>query len=328
MEDARDYIKKTADMMQPVLLEYFKDEEQPIREMMEHPIKAGGKRVRPALLLLACEIVGGSPDKALPAAASVELLHTFTLVHDDMMDHDMERRGRPTVHAIWGDEMGIIVGDTLYSAAFRALMDLKKHKVPEGRILDVMEELIRANAELHEGQILDMLYSKRSDVLEGEYLKMIGKKTGALLESSLRMGAIVGGGSKKEVDALGRFGMCLGLAFQIKDDILGLTADEKELGKPVGSDICEGKKSLPVLHAIRNAKESERERLSAILERREACDLGASMEIIRRTKSIEYSKRQLARHTLQAKKELGIFRESPAKQRLLLLSDFLLQRRF
>ena len=328
MEDARDYMKKTAELIQPVLLEYFKDEDEPIREMMEHPIKAGGKRVRPALLLLACEIVGGAPDKALPAAASVELLHTFTLVHDDMMDHDMERRGRPTVHAIWGEEMGIIVGDTLYSAAFRALMDLKKHNVPEGKILDVMEELIKANAELHEGQILDMLYSKKADVLEGDYLRMIGKKTGALLESSLRMGAIVGGGSRKEVDALGRFGMCLGLAFQIKDDILGLTADEKELGKPVGSDICEGKKSLPVLHALHHAKGRDREKLSAILERREACDLGASMGIIKAAKSVEYAKRQLAKHTAQAKKELGIFKESPAKRRLLSLSDFLLQRRF
>jgi geranylgeranyl diphosphate synthase type I len=328
MEDIQNYIQEVAEKLQPVLLGYFASEDTIAREMMEHPIKAGGKRIRPALLLLACEMVGGNALNALPAAASVELLHTFTLVHDDIMDHDLERRGKPTVHALWGEEMGIIVGDTIYSAAFRALLDLKKKKIPDALILKAMEELIKANAELHEGQIFDMLYSKREDVTEEEYLRMVGKKTGALLEASLRMGAILGNASLKQVEALGRFGRDVGLAFQIHDDVLGLTADEEELGKPVGSDICEGKKSLPLLYAIHNAGAADRGKLLAILGKREACDIAESMRIIRETKSIDYARGKVETLTADAKKELDGFQPSLAKERLLKLSDFLIERRF
>ncbi|MBM3308896.1 MAG: polyprenyl synthetase family protein [Candidatus Altiarchaeales archaeon] len=328
MEDTQKYLKGMADKLQPVLLSYFKDEEKAIREIMEYPVKAGGKRVRPIVLLLANEIVGGNPEKAMPAAASVELLHTFTLVHDDMMDHDMERRGKPTVHAVWGDEIGIIAGDTLYSIAFKAMSELKKNGVSDRLVMRSFEELIKANSELHEGQILDMLYSKKECVSEREYLNMIGKKTGALLEASLRIGAILGGGSDKEVGALGEFGWGLGLAFQIKDDILGLTADEKELGKPVGSDICEGKKSLPVLHAIEHASGKDREKLLAILNKKSSCDLVESMRIIKETRSIDYSKKKLESLTSKAKKRLEIFKDCKTKERLLNIADFLIERRF
>jgi geranylgeranyl diphosphate synthase type I len=244
------------------------------------------------------------------------------------MDHDMERRGKPTVHAVWGDEMGIIVGDTLYSIAFSAMSDLKGRGVPDSQVIRCFEELIKANAELHEGQILDMLYSRRSFVGEKEYLKMIGKKTGVLLEASLRIGAIVGGGSEREINALGEFGRNLGLAFQIKDDILGLTADEKELGKPVGSDICEGKKSLPVLYAIEHASEKDKEKLLSILSKKDSCDLVESMRIIRETKSIDYARNKLEELTTKAKKQLDIFKQSKAKERLLNIADFLIERRF
>jgi len=328
MNDTKEYLKEMAERLQPVLLSYFKKEEKDICDIMEYPVKAGGKRIRPILLLLATELVGGSPEKALPAAASVELLHTFTLVHDDMMDHDMERRGKPTVHAIWGDEMGIIVGDTLYSIAFRAMSELKKEGVPDKLIMRSFEELIKANSELHEGQILDMLYSKRSYVKEEEYVKMIGKKTGVLLEASLRIGAIIGNGKEKEINALGEFGRDLGLAFQIKDDILGLTADEKELGKPVGSDICEGKKSLPVLYAIEHASEKDREKLLGILNKKDSCDLVESMRIIKETKSIDYARKKLEGLTTNAKKQLDIFKPSKAKERMLNIADFLIERRF
>jgi geranylgeranyl diphosphate synthase type I len=314
--------------MQPVLLGCFKKERREIREMMEHPVRAGGKRIRPALLLLSSEIVGGRPDDLIPAAASVELLHTFTLVHDDMMDHDLERRGKPTVHALWGDEMGIIVGDTLYSIAFKTLLGLREKGVSDALVLEAMGELIKANSELHEGQILDMLYSRRECVSEREYLEMVGKKTGALLEASMRIGGILGGGSAREVDALGRFGMHLGLAFQIKDDVLCLTADECELGKPVGSDICEGKKSLPVLYAIEHAGAEDKRTLLAILGRKEAYDLKASMRIIRETKAVEYAVKKTRQLTLKAKRELDIFKDSKAKDRLIALADYLVERRF
>lgn len=157
---------------------------------------------------------------------------------------------------------------------------------------------------------------------------LVDKKTGALLEASLRMGAILGNGSEKEVNALGKFGRYIGLAFQIKDDILGLTADEKELGKPVCSDICEGKKSLPVLYAVEHANKEDKEKLLLILGKKEACDLNVSMRIIKETKSIEYARKKMDSLTSKAKKELDIFKESKAKERLLGLADFLIERRF
>jgi len=230
-----------------------------VYEPMRHVVDAGGKRIRPTLCLLACEAMGAPPERALPTAVGIEFLHTFTLVHDDIMDKDLLRRNRPTVGALWGDEVAITVGDGLFALAFKAFArNAEVPGVDATRALRVVREAAEASLDLAQGQALDILYAKRGDVSVEEYLEMIRLKTGVLLDFSLRAGAVLGGGSEADVRTVSRFGAPLGIAFQIRDDVLGLIGDERALGKPVGSDIKAGKRTLAVCHALRRSPDAKR----------------------------------------------------------------------
>ena len=327
--DIREVISQKCAAVEPVMKGYAVVEDSEIRDMILHPINAGGKRIRPALTLLACEAVGGDAQKALPAAASVELLHTFTLVHDDIMDHDMERRGKPTVHSLWGEEMGILIGDALYSSAFLALSDLKNKGVPAVDVLSCIDALIKANTEVHMGQIKDMLFEKKEVVSQDMYLDMIRKKTGALIEASVKIGAIVGGANTKQLEAFERYGSNCGLAFQVKDDILDLIADSKEFGKPVGSDIRSGKKTLMVLHAFENGSDEEVKRLKSVLGRLDASDeeVSKAIEILKSIGSIDYAEKMVSNLIDEAKLSLDIMNESDAQKHLKSIADYLVARR-
>lgn len=328
--DERQLISEKASLVEPVLREYVQIGPVKMQEMMLHPIEAGGKRVRPILALLAAQAVGGDPEKALSAAASVELLHTFTLVHDDIMDHDMERRGRPTVHANWGVEMGILVGDALYSTAFKALLDAREKAVEDRLVLDAMAELVRANSMLQEGQVLDLLYEADFDVSLEDYMDMVGKKTGVLIEASLAIGAILSGASEPQVRALREYGASIGLAFQIKDDILDLTADEKKLGKPVGSDIRKGKLTLMVVHAIENADEGERKWMQEkLLEKQNSEeDVERFIGLLEDKGSIEFARNKLSERLEAAKKSLDVLPKGEGRDGLMLLADYIVERVF
>jgi len=328
--DVWEKLKEKAAMIEPLMRNYADFGNDSIKQMVLHPIVAGGKRVRPCMVLLACEAVGGNIEKILPAAVSVELLHTFTLVHDDIMDHDLKRRGKPTVHAIWGEELGIVVGDTLYSSAFKALTDIRKSGIDSDTILDALEVLVWANSKIQEGQIMDMLFEKRNDVKEDEYMDMIQKKTGVLIEASLEIGAILGNGSEDEINGLGRFGRYIGMAFQIQDDILGLVGDEKAVGKPIGSDITEGKKSLIVIHSLNNLKGIEKEKLLKLLGNKDIGDkeLKIAKDMLIKSGSVEFAKTAVKKLCEDAKKELNVIRDSDAKNTLLELADFMIERKF
>ncbi|MBD3388062.1 MAG: polyprenyl synthetase family protein [Candidatus Altiarchaeales archaeon] len=308
--------------------EYSKIGDEKIQKMILHPLDAGGKRIRPCLTLLAAEAVGGDPESILPAAASVELLHTFTLVHDDIMDHDEERRGKPTVHSIWGDEMGIMIGDTLYSSSFKALIDMRNKGVEDSRVLKAVEALVEANTELQEGQIMDMLFEKDDQVTEDQYMTMIGKKTGALIEAAVKIGCIVGGGSEEQLEAFRIYGSNCGVAFQIKDDVLDLTADAKKLGKPVGSDIRSGKKTLIIVHALAKACEEDRDMIKAVLGNDSASDedVKAAIDKLGETGSIEYADERVAELISEGKRALGILPDCEAKDSLIEIADFLIDR--
>jgi geranylgeranyl diphosphate synthase type I len=301
-----------------------------MREMLLHTASAGGKRIRPALVLTACEAVGGDPGKILSAAASVEMLHTFTLVHDDIMDDDKLRRGKPTVHALWGVNMGIIVGDTLYAKAFESIVDARKNGIPEGKVLDALEAFNHANAEIHEGQMMDMFFEDRDEVSEREYFTMIEKKTGALIEASLKIGAILGGGEPREVQALASYGRDVGVAFQIKDDLLDLTGDEKKLGKPVGSDIRQGKKSVIIVHAIASAAPEKKKRILATLKAGE-CSQATVREVIgilKETGSIAYAQETLSKLIAASKKSLKPIAKGSSKDVLIGLADYIIERTY
>jgi geranylgeranyl diphosphate synthase type I len=219
-----------------------------------NPVQApAGKRLRPLLCLLTCEAVGGSIAHALPAAAAIELLHNFSLIHDDIQDVSVTRRHRTTVWKLWGAAHGINCGDAMFAAVFVELSRLAGHGVSPRRCLDAQRILSETCLRLTEGQYLDMAFETQMDVNVGDYLQMIGGKTAALIACSTRLGALLGGADADAVNAYAQFGENLGLAFQVIDDILGIWGQEVVTGKSVASDILTRKKTLPIVHVLHDA---------------------------------------------------------------------------
>lgn len=209
-----------------------------------------GKRLRPMLCLLACAEAGGDPADALPAAAALELLHNFSLVHDDIEDRDATRHHRPTVWKLWGEPQGINVGDGLFALAFAAMQRLARRGISAPITLQALASFTQTCLELTEGQHLDLGFETRASVTVQEYLRMIHGKTASLVGASVVIGAQIGGASRLQANALQQFGKSVGLTFQIQDDILGIWGDPQVTGKAAGNDILRRKKSLPLLYAL------------------------------------------------------------------------------
>lgn len=250
----------------------------------------GGKRLRPLLCLLACEAAGGDVQVALPAALAIEILHNFSLVHDDIEDHSPTRRGRPAVWVLWGVPQAVNVGDALFALAHRTLGRLAEHDVPAGRVLAATRAFDDTCVALTEGQYLDMSFEARLDVTVDEYLAMIEGKTAALTGLSTRLGALLAGAAAEIVRSFHRFGQRLGIAFQIEDDILGVWGDEALTGKSAASDILEKKKTLPVVYALQSAVG---ERLRTLYRRPEltAGDISAVLALLEEVNAGGYARR-------------------------------------
>lgn len=227
---------------------------------------SAGKALRPTLCLLACEAVGGTYTKALPAAAAIELVHNFSLIHDDIQDNDRERRHRPTVWSVWGKPQAINAGTAMRVAASLALARLGECGVPAQKQLQAQRLMDESCLEMIEGQYLDLSYESRLDVGVTEYLEMIERKTAALIACSLELGALLGSDDRRVADGFRSFGRNLGMAFQIRDDVLGIWGDEKKTGKPRGSDIRRKKKSLPVVYALEKAQGRAKAELTGIYQ--------------------------------------------------------------
>jgi len=233
-----------------------------------HILKAGGKRLRPALLFASGLAFGAEEEDLLPFAVGVELFHNFTLVHDDIMDNDDFRRGVPTVHRIYGIPMAILSGDLLFSLSMLIPLSHCAEKMQSRRCIEASRKLAWASVTVAEGQALDMMFEKMAEVTEEQYFDMIYKKTAALIEASVYIGGILGKAGEEELKLLSRYGRDIGLAFQIVDDILGIYGNEEETGKPIYSDLREGKKTLMVIKAIQLAGSSERELIDEVLGKR------------------------------------------------------------
>jgi geranylgeranyl diphosphate synthase, type I len=295
-----------------------------------HLVMAGGKRLRPFLTMKACEAVGGDPEDAIPYAAAFEILHNFTLVHDDVMDNDPVRRGAPTVHTKWGVPMAICAGDLLFAKVFEVMADHAPEGLSAKRVNLCISKATKATIELCEGQVLDVSFPSMADVTEEDYIAMVGGKTSALFRACAEVGAIVGGGKTRQVNALGKFAYEAGIAFQIMDDYLGATADEKTLGKPVGSDIREGKKTIIMLHAMRKAKPKQKERILAVLGNHNASkdEIAEVNGILADIGSIDYALKKGDKYVASAKKRFEALPDSQAKRDLFGLIDYFTARKY
>ncbi|MEE8471793.1 MAG: polyprenyl synthetase family protein [Dehalococcoidia bacterium] len=218
------------------------------------PGEAVGKKLRPIFCLLACRAVGGDPDTSLPAASALEMLHNFSLVHDDIEDETGLRRHRPAVWKLWGPAQGINVGDAMMALAHMALYELEARGTDPARVLQAARILDETCLELCEGQYLDISFDSRQDVGVDDYVIMVSKKTGALFEASFKMGALLGSDTDSLMGPLGEFGRKMGLVFQIRDDFLGIWGEETVTGKPWAADIRRKKKTLPIIYALHQAK--------------------------------------------------------------------------
>ncbi|MFC1993801.1 polyprenyl synthetase family protein [Chloroflexota bacterium] len=225
----------------------------------------GGKRLRSILCLLACQTVGGDWRLALPAAAAVELTHNFSLIHDDIEDESLVRRGRATVWSIWGKPQAINVGDSMYTLAKLALLRLEDVGSTHRAIVCASNLLNEACLKLCEGQYLDLCYERRLDIGIDDYLEMIGCKTATMFRCSMELGASIGTEDKLLIEQLGNFGYALGMAFQLQDDILNIWGDSND--KVALSDILSRKKTLPVVYALENASDADKDQLKLIYQK-------------------------------------------------------------
>ena len=290
-------------------------------EASRHIVKAGGKRLRPAVLLTCTEAVGGDAKKAVPAAVAVELMHTFTLVHDDIMDNDPVRRGLPAVHTIWGEPGGILAGDTLYSKAIEILTAADNDPA---QLLKAVSILSKTCVIVCEGQWLDIDFESRDNVSKEEYLEMIEKKTAVLFGAAAQIGAVCGGADARVDQALYDFGRLVGLGFQIYDDVLDLVTPEDILGKRQGSDIFEGKRTLLMIHALEKGAKPRAFGQGAGTKE----DIAEAIDVLTKSGSLAYVKELAVSFVEEGKSKLSVLPDSPAKTLLAEMADYMLYRDF
>ncbi len=306
-----------------------KDNPASLYKPLKYILDGGGKRIRPVLLLFACEAAGGYPEDALNAAIAVEVLHNFTLIHDDIMDNADSRRGKDTIHKKWDLNVAILAGDNMVGLAYKALCETNCKNISE-----IVKEFTNGIIEVCEGQSYDKEFELRNDVTLDEYLMMIDKKTSKLLETSASIGALIANESGNKYNALKLFAHNLGIAFQIQDDLLDILSDEKVFGKKKGGDLIEGKKTYLLLKALELVKsEPDKSRIMKII-----ADNGIKTDIERNITQIkkiyqdygivESAKNEVERYTKEAENYISIFEDNDTQNMLKWFSRMLLGRSF
>jgi len=266
------------------------------------PSDQTGKGLRPALCLLACEATGAPYSRALPAAAAVELVHNFSLVHDDIQDHDRIRRHRPTVWAVWGEAQAINAGDAMLVLGRSALLRLAGEGVSAETVVDASRILDERTLEMVEGQTMDIAFEGSAAVSLPDYLDMVDRKTGALFDCALYLGALAGAQDIALAGELGRFGRAMGVLFQVRDDMNGVWGVETEMGKQPAADIRRRKKSAPIVHALDSARGETRERLLRTYAKSELddADISLVLDCLDETGAKGYCERLVAQKSREA----------------------------
>ena len=290
-----------------------------ITEIAEYLRGGGGKRIRPSLLLLSAHMLGYSGQGAIRLGTVVEMVHTATLVHDDIIDGANMRRGRPSANTTWGNEKCVLAGDWLYMQAFKVALEEKN--------LRVLDLLIGLTQQMVEGELLQIQKLGKA-VSEAEYFDLIYRKTACLFSVSMRLGAVLAGANEPVETDLAAYGRAVGLAFQIVDDVLDLTATAEVLGKPVASDLREGKATLAVIHSIDHGTASDRQTIQNVLDDRSFENVSREQiqAILARNGSVEYAMAIAERYAEQSRQTLVALPDSEFKRALLWLPDFVVAR--
>jgi len=305
----------------------FIDESKPdtLYKPVRYVLAGGGKRIRPLLVMLSCEAVGGSAKESLHAGAAMEILHNFTLVHDDIMDNADARRGRSTVHTRWDTNVAILSGDALLALAYRALL-----RTISPRIQEISKVFTEGVVIVCEGQAFDKEFESRKRVRVEDYLLMIQKKTAAMVSVSTQIGGLIGNAKEGELAALKNYGEMVGRAFQIQDDLLDVVADEKKFGKTIGGDLVEGKKTFLLLEALKRAKGKDKAKLLGVMRNGGIArkDIGQFRRIYEHTGAIDVARKQVEHDIRSAREQLIELRDSDARSMLGWLAEMLMHRTF
>jgi len=291
-----------------------------INTIGDHIIGGGGKRLRPALVLLSSGMFGKVETQHHQLAAIVEFIHTATLLHDDVVDESQMRRGKSTANHLFGNAASVLVGDFVYSRAFQMMVKLQNMRV--------MEILAEATNIIAEGEVLQLLNIHNADVSEQDYLKVIHFKTAKLFEAATRLGAVISGANSTDETALAQYGMRLGTAFQLIDDVLDLSGDTKQIGKNLGDDLAEGKPTLPLLIAMHRGGATQAAIIRNAIKNGGLDELPAVLAAVKTTDALNYVRDLAANEARIGCKAIANFPESANKQTLIDLAEFAVKRDF
>jgi octaprenyl-diphosphate synthase len=291
-----------------------------IQEMGGYIAGAGGKRLRPILLLLAARLADYRGPRAVRLACVVELLHTATLIHDDVVDQAPLRRGHPSANARWGDDASVLVGDHLYSKSFAMLVRDNDRAV--------METLARATVSMTEAEVFQLQLKRSGLTSEADYVRIITQKTASFISACCRIGALLGAVAPAQTEALTRYGLDIGIAFQISDDALDFTADQARLGKAIGADLREGKRTLPLIAMLERVPTAEAEQVRAALRRRtlDAAEIDDIRRLVLEHDGVGYARARALAFAQAAKADLEAFAPSEERETLSLVADFVVDR--
>ncbi len=318
-EDIQQLIQDDVTKTDEVLVEHLSSDVALINQMSSYIVNAGGKRLRPLLLLLCARATDYQGTHHHLMAAVIELIHTATLLHDDIVDESELRRGKDTANEVWGNAASVLVGDFLYSRAFEMMIK------PES--MRIMTILSKATNEIAQGEVLQLLNCQNAALTEAEYYQVIERKTAVLFQAATQIGGILSEVDNAQEKALKDYGLYLGNAFQIIDDVLDYQSDASTMGKEVGDDLSEGKTTLPMIYALENTSGADKQLLEDAINNADNSKIQQVIAILQSVKAFEYTREQAQKSANLAKQSLSIIKDSEYKDALIALCNLSLQRK-
>ena len=311
-------MKSELDLMNKILVDRLDSNVDLISQMSQYIINSGGKRIRPLLLLICAKATEYDGDYHYSMAVVIELIHTATLLHDDVVDQSATRRGQETANELWGNAPSVLVGDFLYSRAFEIMV--------EPNSMEIMRILSKATNQISEGEVLQLLNIKNANVTQAEYFKVIERKTACLFKAACQIAGILSSADQKVINAMGSFGMHLGNAFQIIDDTLDYESDSNIIGKEIGDDLSEGKVTLPMIYALEKTKKAENKILKDAIKNADASHIDQIVEILLNVDAFQYSRDIAKIESNRALESIDYLPDSKYKTALRLLCELSLER--